>query len=497
MTKTKLSLFFESYRKYFNMILITFCLYFFANFHSISHSQEILQKGNTGKDLFIKNRCVNCHTIGRGTFVGPDLLGVDKRYDRGEIIKWMRNSQEIYQSSGKMPVNEGFPPMPPMGVSTQDSEKIADYIKNIKVITNEGIQGGEIKGNVINKSSGTAVKEQVVTLKSYLGDRVTDENKTTTNNLGHFEFMELPWNRGYTVSLQYKGAEYETDKMVFYPNEYSKTLGLPLYEPIQDDSNIGVAESHMIIQADNNNISVVELMIFENGTDKAYIGKGESEDGKRSTLRFNLPEKYNSINFIHGLSKNDVIFNDSGFSDTSVFWPGTKRIVYTYMIPYESGKNTIENRINYPTGSFLLLLSDTGRKVDVKGLGEGDVVLIKNQSYLQWKGNDLRPGNVIKISIFKPYTNEHILKWGALGLIFVLIISGTIYAYVYKGKKNIIDINEVQKFDLDEERKKLIREIAELDDSFEANKIDEEIYLKIREGKKRLLIDLTKSMEHS
>ena len=36
-----------------------------------TNSQEV-----GGKELFLLNRCANCHTIGRGKFVGPDLSKV-------------------------------------------------------------------------------------------------------------------------------------------------------------------------------------------------------------------------------------------------------------------------------------------------------------------------------------------------------------------------------------------------------------------------------------
>jgi len=61
----------------------------------------------SGEELFIQNRCVRCHTIGRGRFVGPDLAGVNEKYSKGQIVKWIENPQQIYQSSGKMPFNEG------------------------------------------------------------------------------------------------------------------------------------------------------------------------------------------------------------------------------------------------------------------------------------------------------------------------------------------------------------------------------------------------------
>src|SRR5919109_2202753 len=179
-------------------------------------AQEEKEAPLSGKELFIKDRCVRCHTIGRGRFVGPDLSGVGNRYTRDEIKRWMENSQGIYQSRGKQPVNEGYTPMPPLGVSPEEAELIADYILTFKAPATQK-ESGMINGKVVNKSTEGVVGDIDVTLTAYLGDRETEAIKVRTNRDGLFEFKNLSWNRAYSVSLNYKGAQYETDKLVFYP----------------------------------------------------------------------------------------------------------------------------------------------------------------------------------------------------------------------------------------------------------------------------------------
>lgn len=452
-------------------------------------AQVDAEKADLGKDLFIQNRCVNCHTIGRGRFVGPDLAGISSRYSKDEIKQWIENPQQVYQAKGKMPINEGYPPMPPVQVPEAHIDVIADYLFSEKPVQSTKDYGGDIKGSVTNKTSDEPPVGIEVSLREMLGDRVTDEKTLMTDKNGAFEFRDLPWNRSYTITLNYRGTEYVTDKLVFYPDEDTKTIELPVYEPTESDSEIIIKQAHMILQVSTDSISVAELLMFENKDKKIYVGS-DMVDGKRETLEFRLPSDASNIQFIHGITSENVVQTESGFSDTSPVWPGVRRVVYTYTIPFKSGNNVIEDRVNYPTDSFLLLISDSAEKVTVEGLSGGDVVDIQNEKFVQWTGSNLKPGSSIVVTINKSFDRESIAKWAAFCVVLLVVGGGILYAFVFKEKG--FDRNESKKTlsDIEKERAMLIQEIAELDDRFEEGGLDEEIYRKARKEKKERLIKL-------
>lgn len=452
-------------------------------------AQVDAEKADLGKDLFIQNRCVNCHSIGRGRFVGPDLAGVSSRYSKDEVKQWIQNPQQVYQAKGKMPINEGYPPMPPLQVPQAHVDVIADYLFSKKPVQSTKDYGGEIKGSVTNKTSDELTGGIELTLRKMLGDRVTEEKKLVTDKNGAFEFKDLPWNRGYTITLNYKGTEYVTDKLVFYPDEDTKTIELPVYEPTESDSEIIIKQAHMILQVSTDSISVAELLMFENKDKKIFVGS-DVVDGKRETLKFRLPSDASNIQFIHGITSEDVVQTESGFSDTSAVWPGVRRVVYTYIIPFKSGKNEIEDTVNYPTDSFLLLVSDSDEKVTVEGLSGGDVVDIQNEKFIQWTGRNLKPGSPIVVAINKSFDRESIAKWAAFCVVLLVVGGGILYAFIFKGKG--FDRNESKEIlsDIEKEKAMLIQEIADLDDRFEGGGLDEEIYRKARTEKKERLIKL-------
>jgi cytochrome c551/c552 len=452
-------------------------------------AQVDTEGADKGRDLFIQNRCVNCHTIGRGRFVGPDLAGISSKYSKDEIKEWIQNPQQVYQAKGKMPINEGYPPMPPLQVPQADIDIIADYLFSRKPVQSSKDHGGDIKGRVMNKTTDKLTGGIELTLREMLGDRVTGEKKLMTDKNGAFEFSGLPWNRGYTITLNYGGTEYTTDKYVFYPDEDMKTIELPVYEPTESDSGLTVKQAHMILQVSADSISVAELWMFENDDNKIYVGS-DVVDGKRETLRFNLPSGASNIQFIHGIASENVVHTDSGFSDTSAVSPGPKRVVYTYTLPFKSGKNVVEGRLNYPTDNFLLLVSDSDENVTVEGLRGGGVVDIQNQKFLQWTGQNLTTGSNIVVAINKSVGRESVLKWAALCMVLLVVGGGVLYAFVFKGKG--FDRKESKEIvgDVQKEKAMLIQEIADLDDKFEEGGLDAEVYRQARKEKKERLMKL-------
>ncbi len=463
---------------------------------SYARSQENPHDMETmGRDQFIENRCVRCHTIGRGRFVGPDLSGVGERYSREDLIKWIENPQQVYQATGKMPVNEGYPPMPPMNIHPMAAQAIADYLLTVK-IKPDTAKGGTITGKVLDKTNDRAVSGAAVTLTSYLGDKETGRTGSDTSKDGAFTFASLPWDRSYMVTLEYGGSVYSTDKMVFNPGEDKKTLELPVYEPTDNAADIIVPESQMIVQVTEEGLSIADVSAFENKGDRMYIGGAELSDGRKETLKFSIPKNATNINFIHGLTPEGAVRTAAGLSDTASVTPGEKRVVFAYMVPRGSGSGTIEKTIEYPTGSFQLLVSKSGEEVTVDGLAGGDVVPTDMGDFIRWTGENLAPGYKIKIKFVSPFAWKSYIKWAGIGFLVLAVGGGVIYSALTRGRRAGAGERKEsgERESLMERRSALIKEIAALDDRFEAGGIDEAGYRKIRDGKKAELAEVTRRL---
>ncbi len=438
----------------------------------------------SGEELFIQNRCVRCHTIGRGRFVGPDLAGVDGRYPKEQIAKWIENPQQIYQASGKMPFNEGYPPMPPMNVPPAQAQAIAEYLVSYNAPKN-GATSGSISGQVVNKTNDGPAPGIELTLTSYMGDKPTGDKTLKSDEQGNFSFDGLNWDRSYAIIVNFKGAQYSTDKMVFYPNEDTKIINLPIYDPTVDEDTIKITEAQIIVQVEQGALSVADLTLYNNTGDKIYVGGKDIEDGRKESLRVSTPKQAQDLNFIHGLNPEDVVNTEYGFADTASVPPGQKRVVYAYNLPLNSGTTAFEKTIDYPTENFLLLVSESTKNVEVMGLNGGEAVQIQEESFLKWTGEDLKPGHSIKVEINSPLAQGAYLKWGALGFLLLIIIAGVIYSTVLKKTTEQDNGTDQDEGIGDDEVKRLalIKEIAQLDDSFEAGNIEEQKYKNIRGSK--------------
>ncbi len=436
----------------------------------------------SGQELFIQSRCVRCHTIGRGRFVGPDLSAVSEKYSKDKIIKWIENPQQIYQESGKMPYNEGYPPMPPMNVPPAQAEAIADYILSFNVSENPAAKGS-ISGQVLNETSDGPAPGVELTLTSYMGERPTDDKTIESDEQGNFSFENLGWDRSYGLTVNFKGTQYSTDKMVFNPDEDTKVLTLPIYEPTFEDDDLAVIESHMIVQASEGALSIADLSLYSNKGDKVYVGGKETEDGRKKSLKFSVPKGALDLNFVHGAKPEDIVQTEYGFADTTSILPGEKRVVYTYNIALDSGTTKFDKTIDYPTENFLLLVSDTGKTAKVSGLTSVEPVVVQGESFLKWTGTDLNPGHQIKIRFEGQFMKNDYLKWGALGFLLLILVIGFIYSTFVKEKSNLGTSEQNKRGDGVDQRTALLQEIAQLDDSFESGQVDEKTYRDIRENK--------------
>jgi protein SCO1/2 len=90
-----------------------------------------LSNANPGSDLFV-TRCNVCHTIGEGTKVGPDLLGVAANRDHKWLVRWLMEpdvmlkekdpiATALYEQYGKVP-------MPNITLSEQQALDLIEFM---------------------------------------------------------------------------------------------------------------------------------------------------------------------------------------------------------------------------------------------------------------------------------------------------------------------------------------------------------------------------------
>jgi len=103
-------------------------------------SIEYVGSAEKGEEIFQSN-CAGCHTIGKGTLVGPDLSGVTLRREEDWLIRQIKDPDGLVaeKDPAALKLLKDFNmPMVALGLSDTEIAAIISYLKNIDKNTDQG-----------------------------------------------------------------------------------------------------------------------------------------------------------------------------------------------------------------------------------------------------------------------------------------------------------------------------------------------------------------------
>ena len=401
-------------------------------------SQEAALSAETavsGEEIFTRGRCSGCHTLGRGRFVGPDLLGVGERYSRDEIVKWARNPELVYGERKKKPLNEGYPPMPPMNLSEESARLVADYLLDYGVP--EGFsEKGTIKGSVNNATSGEPQAGHDVALVSYTGEVSKDRRFAKADSLGRFSFPGLEWDRSYELTVFHDGVQYVSGKMVFPPGKDEITLDLPVYDTTGSDENISLRTLNVIVYPNDEGtaVNVTSLYDFRNSAETVFVGKPNAS-GLR-TLEFSVPRNVEDVVFSGGVNPAELEREGEKAYHTVPFLPGGKKIALSYSIPASGFGGEFPIGLDYEAGDLAVFVRKTDLGVSVEDFGsEGESVVIHGEEFLKYRKSAASPPVAGFIATRRPFTKSTVGIYLPVILFFLAAGAGTAF-FLYRRKES-------------------------------------------------------------
>ena len=383
------------------MRFIIFLVFLFLPFFSESKDDDILSL----EQLYIQKKCITCHVVGRGRFVGPDLYNVFDKYTESEIAQWIKNPQEIYKKKNKMPINDGYPPMPYMNVNNDEAKKLIKYIK----LTRKSVKKGtkvSIKGNVLNFTRNEPLNNQKVELESVMADKVTSKDEIVTNQ-GEFIFKKLLGNIAYRIKIFYDGIEYSTDKFYFLPRENEKNVELTVYESTQDKKNISIKSSHFIISYDEdaNSIVFAEIINIENKSRSIFVGQNDFSEKVRKINSYPLFPKITNLGFPHR-SRDTFIISEDSVTDTLPMPPGNRRVVFTYVKNLNLFSTKLSRVFLNDIDSLTLIVPENKLSMAINGLNytkkKSEIADLPNEEYTTYSLVNIKKGDQIEL-VFKKY----------------------------------------------------------------------------------------------
>ena len=259
---------------------------------------------------------------------------------------------------------------------------------------------GAIQGQVRNDTPGggsTAGLE--VALRVFRGAEEQESLSTLTGDQGQFRFegLETGSDWAYLARVTYAEVIYSSGLMSFQEGEDELSADVMVYETTTDDSDIVVERAHIFVTVSDAGMSVSELYVFNNPTDRTYIGK--EAGGLRMTAEFMLPSASHSLALEDGSMGRRFLAVEGGFADTEPQWPGSTQALFSYEVDCPAGECDLSREIGHPISNLNLLINESGGAVSSSVLvfqGKQDA---QGQSFLNYVGRGLTPGQRLDLQV--------------------------------------------------------------------------------------------------
>lgn len=359
---------------------------------------------------------------------------------------------------------------------------------------------GTVQGKVVNKTAGgPSVSNLKVTLKGSVNSRETSSKDAATDKDGKFIFsgVSTEGNITYVVSTNYQEADYESDPVAFSKGETIKEVVVAVWESTANADAVAIQAAHMVFYLGEGGLQVEEYIKVSNVSDKTYIGAEIVPGvGRKKTLTFTLPPRATGFKSLDGLMDCCIQKTDSGFFDTMAVPPEKGReIVFSYLLDYDKENYAVTKPVNLVTKAFNVLVPDAGGiQVESNLLKpKGSIPGTTGSTFKLYAAEQVPPGTDVTFTLVglpKPKTKVN------LKLIYLLagiMVVGLAVSYPVFRRKKLAAVHVGTS--LQGEKESLISQIVRLDDDFEAGKIRERDYNRLRTLKKARLAEVMRHLK--
>ncbi len=377
--------------------------------------------------------------------------------------------------------------------------------------------GGVVQGQVVNRTAGStaALGGLPVRLYLYSGNALKDTRPATTDARGLFRYEGVPTGAGWSAvaTVEYAGVAYESRLMdLSVGTDFDGDIST--YETTADDSALHVERSHLIVEMGSGQLEATELIVLENTGDRTYVGSAEVIPGRRATARVPLPAGAADVTFSSEEVAAAMVRTGQGFVDTRPVAPGSHEYVFSYALSCPGPTYSLLKPVLYPTTSIDVLIAAPGAEVEAPALERYGTREASGATYLHLGGRSLNKGADVMIrfsGLGQPAANKAIVASAAaapiaaarepwwLVLLPVLALAAlgpTAYAYLRHQEPGLSLLTPRQATAaLEAERDRLLAQLAELDERFEAGALDQARYRREREAAREALLDLMLTLQ--
>ena len=342
-----------------------------------------------------------------------------------------------------------------------------------------------VEGRVVNGTPGAVLGSGLTVILHQHTPTQDQDVRATTGPDGRFVFEGIVFDPEalYAVSVSYHGAVYGTD--LDLAEGSPPPLTLTVYEAVDDDAVLSVTNaSVLLLQSDGayQTLWALEILKVANGSDRTYVPGPEP----MKLLRFGLPEG------AHGLSVEtallgEVLQVDRGFALTASVPPGEHQVMYSYQFPYRGTEAVVRRSFQYGAAGLRVLAPHEVARLASDQMGAVQAVTIGERPYQLLTATDLPRGARISVhlrGLTQPSFADNLSRRASelpleyagvagLGLVMVALVGVALWRRGGAARAEGTAL-------VDMEQGRLIREIARVEEEFEAGAITEERYQRRR-----------------
>jgi hypothetical protein len=334
---------------------------------------------------------------------------------------------------------------------------------------------GVISGKVANKTSGAVVVPGIeLTLHVFQGGVEQSQARTTTDNDGAYAFsgLDTAADYSYGISLTYQDADYASPELSFQTGA-TLSQDIDVFDATDSSADIKISQSHTVVRTQASDIEVLEVYLVENTGVHTYVGSQVVPTlNRKETLRFSVLPGATSIIPQTGLMEQYLSIEQGDLVDTMAVPPGTRQVAFSYAVPWQGGM-LFQKTFVFPTDYFNLLVENSGLKVAAPGMTQADTVDIGGVSYLRYDITGIAAGGIVSFTVSAVVTGGIAARfqWGLAGVLALALAGGVVYSLRRRPAPARVRA---------EPREQILLAIARLDEDFEARKVPEARYRRVR-----------------
>jgi hypothetical protein len=305
---------------------------------------------------------------------------------------------------------------------------------------------GIIEGRIINGTAdGPNLVDHEVMLQAYVNYVNSGEAMITqTDSNGEFKFEDLDTSGeyDYVVSVNYRYADYYSDRIVFDDGKASYNVDLQVFEATEIDDSLIIQMAGTVISPQGNMVMVTEYVVVENTGDKTYIGTLiDGSDERRATIQFPVPADVIELQAEAGFVEGCTIMGTDSIIDTLPLYPGLTEYSYSYSVQVTSDSYALVKSMDLPVETMIAEIADQGHEVLCDGLNQEASVERDSQLFTTFKGEEIEAGAPMMITINGLQSDSkgnHIpwLFWIPPGVVALCILAYSIIHFRKPSKEN-------------------------------------------------------------